>query len=76
MQTHPKLMAGQITLKGVGQQLGDGRWSAQCVVTEHLGDHTDDRILPAPGTFNTEQEAVSAGLHCGIAWVDATYPLE
>lgn len=76
MQEHPKLVNGRIVLRGEGQELVGGRWSSRCVVTEHLGHAVDERILEVPGTFATEQEAISAGLHSGKDWVDSTYPIE
>lgn len=76
MQTHPKLVDGQIVLKGVGQELVGGRWSSRCIVTRHLWNEVEERILEVPGTFATEQEAMSAGLHRGVDWVNSTYPLD
>lgn len=76
MKTHPKLVNGQIVLQGVGQELVGGRWGSRCIVTEHLGQAVDEHILEVPGTFATEEEAISAGLHRGMAWVHDTYPLD
>lgn len=75
MAEHPKLRSGQIVLTGLGQAMTDGSWSSCCVITEHHGPHTTDAKHSVPGSFDTEQEAISAGLHWGMKWVNATYPL-
>lgn len=74
MQKNPKLTNGQVVLTGVGQELVGGRWSSRCIATDHLGHAVEEHILEVPGTFATEQEAISAGLHAGMTWVDVAYP--
>lgn len=76
MSNHPKLLNGQVAIKGVGQLMADNAWSAACIVTEHHSSHTDEKKYRVDGFFKSEQEAVNAGLHWGMKWVDATYPLE
>lgn len=66
---------GQIEIKGVGQLMADGSWSAYCVITEHLGSHSDAQKRLVSGTYKTENAAAEAGLDWGKKWVNEKYPL-
>lgn len=74
MTNHIKLN-GQIEIKGVGQLMADGSWSAYCVTTEHLGSHSDAQKRLVSGTYETEKEAEEAGFDWGKKWVNENYPL-
>lgn len=71
----PKLEAGDISVHGYAQEMADGAWQARCCITEHLADESRDHLLQGP-TFAAKAEAVTHGIHMGIAWVNAKYPLD
>lgn len=77
-QLHPmakpdQLQIGQVILKGYAKAMADGTWGACCLVQDNAGPYTDERILE--GDYHaTEAEAISAGLHLGMAYVDQRHP--
>lgn len=72
---HPMLLAGQIVIKGDAQEMQDGTWAARCCVTEHFGRCADDHLLDGGGLyFKTREEAVTKGIHLGVAWTHNKYP--
>lgn len=70
-----KFFYGQFQLQGFGQLMADGTWSAYCVITEHLGSHSDAQKRLMSGSFETEEEAAEAGLDLGKKWFEENYPL-
>jgi hypothetical protein len=74
MATPKVLKYGDVIVTGHGQLMRDGSWTAKCVITDHTGPHTDERLLTGTDTFQSELEAVTAALHIGRQWVDKHYP--
>lgn len=75
MSSHPKLLSGQVQIKGVGQLMADGSWSAYSVITEHLGSRTEEKKRLVDGSYATELEAVNAGLHRCMDWLNESFPI-
>ncbi len=68
-----QLQIGQVILKGYAQAMADGTWGARCLVEDNTGPRTHQQKLEG-GYHTTEAEAISAGLHLGMAYVDQRHP--
>jgi hypothetical protein len=68
--------AGEITVMGRAT-LVDHTWVATGYVKVRRGMDIRDIELPVRGrTFAEEIEAVNAGLHAGIGWVNREFPTQ
>jgi hypothetical protein len=72
--TYAKTLRFGVIVTGHPQLMQDGTWGAKCVVTDHAGPHTDERILTGADTFQNQNEAIAAALQIGRNWVDQHYP--
>jgi hypothetical protein len=68
--------AGEITVTGRAALAG-GMWVATGHVAVRRGIDVRDIDLPVTGrVFPEQNEAVSAGVHAGIEWVNLNFPTQ
>lgn len=68
------LQAGEVVITGRGT-LVDGMWVSHGEVQVRRGIDTRNVKLPVKGVvFPTEREAISAGVHVAMGWVNKEFP--
>jgi hypothetical protein len=74
MSRADKLQCGEVVLTGRATPSGD-QWIARGEVSVRRMADARDVELPVEGVFETEQEAISAGVRAAMKWVDREFPI-
>ena len=59
-----------VTIKGLSQEMGDGKFQAAFVVTRHQSNEDGDTKIYTGRMFETAKEAESAGLIAALDYLE------